>query len=142
MRRITFRGKRIDNAQWIYGDLVRFFNQTYIFNFSYKSKKTNLWCKETDFFMGGIENVIPKTVGQIINNIGEKIMYENDIIEYGLQAGRKESSFAIVKYNEIIGGFILVKNGKHCGSICQVREIVGNIHDATEEQKKEWKLKW
>jgi len=140
MERIIFRGKRIDNEQWIYGDLIRFFNQTYIFNFSYKSKKTNLWCKETNFCMGGIEQVDTGTIGQCISSFKNFIIYEGDIVKYGLQAGKKETSFAVVKYNKILCSFILIKNRKQCGNICQAIKVVGNFYDATKEQMKEWGL--
>ena len=45
-----FRGKRIDNREWVYGDLIRINGKTQIFDPNYSRNKTKI--------------VIPETVGQ------------------------------------------------------------------------------
>lgn len=51
MRKIKFRGKRVDNDEWVYGDLLRMHGVPYI----YPDPAPNGW---NDY------EVIPDTVGQ------------------------------------------------------------------------------
>jgi uncharacterized phage protein (TIGR01671 family) len=66
-RKILFRGKRIDNGEWVYGDLTQNPNVAIFENRGH--------CGEND--------VIPETVGQftgLIDKIG-KLVFEGDIVK-------------------------------------------------------------
>lgn len=69
MREIKFRGKRIDNNEWVYGYLFIIWDKHYI-----------LW-GTTNNVPNKIQ-VIPETVGQFVGrqDINNKDIYEGDII--------------------------------------------------------------
>lgn len=56
MRRILFRGKRVDNGKWVYGDLIKTKHGVYIINTSFMPAATIPVSLFTE--------VLPETVGQ------------------------------------------------------------------------------
>lgn len=74
MKRIVkFRGKRIDNGEWVHGDLVT--------NFEYGiSIMTNLHHVDGAEFNCDVFGVIPNSVGQLITVKDKVEYYESDIV--------------------------------------------------------------
>ena len=131
-RTIKFRGKRIDNGQWVYGDLVQYAHDILILPIN------TGWTHH---------KVIPETVGQftgLLDKNGREI-YEGDIF--------KEDNSGIVRsVFRVPGGLAFEDNPVSFGydhrvpvypysSIAEMQnvswlsqccEVIGNIHDNPE----------
>lgn len=117
MREIKFRGKRIDNDKWVYGDLIH----------CYGADAGRIFIKT----FTGLYEVDPTTVGEytgLKDNNGTEI-YEDDILldESGVYAvvGYLMGTFS-VDFGE---GFDLQYFNEGINEIC---DVVGNIHDNPE----------
>ena len=111
MREILFRGKRIDNDEWVYGDLVRIGNKSYITH-----------C------------VDPDTVGQYtgMTDKNDKKIFEGDILEISTNEYRE---IELVEYDteENSGYAFSYKAGMLLGDWDRhYINVIGNIHDNPE----------
>jgi len=122
MREILFRGKRIDNGEWVQGYAYQIWESVYI-----------LWG-----MTNGVPNmieVIPETVGQytgLTDKNGTKI-FEGDIVNVFTETTRY-----VVKFDEWRCGWYPFASGDGCGC-CETHthppnyaEVIGNIHDTPE----------
>ncbi|EJH0236472.1 hypothetical protein NCF98_001523 [Listeria monocytogenes] len=79
MREIEFRGKRIDNGEWVYGNLVQFEDSaTFIFPDERKGASTLTYAH---FIINNIHAIDEKTVGQYTErqDINNNKIFEKDI---------------------------------------------------------------
>lgn len=116
MRKILFRGKRVDTGEWIYGDLI------------YNIDAVKIREQEQ-----GIQRVaksyavIPKTVGQDIGSydITGKTIFEDDIVEYIVP----ENDIAVTKWTDVViyGDFFVCES-----EVGIAIRVIGNIHDNPE----------
>ena len=118
MREILFRGKRTNNGEWEFGDLLHD-------GFDYE---TAIWGKEYKL----VTEVDPSTVGQYtgLTDKNGKRIFEGDIVSY---KGRRYT----VLYYAPFAMWMLDDRTRHCGTngmYAQFREceVIGNIHDNPE----------
>lgn len=89
MRDILFRGKRVDNGEWVYGSLVH--------STKYYGETTDKWFilhgGEFDCDYYDAEEVLPKTIGQYTGMKDNEVLtklFESDIIDAN---GRKVGNY-------------------------------------------------
>ena len=123
MREILFRGKREDNGEWVYGNLI------------YR----RIW--ETDIcvirvFDSGFDNyeeydVIPETVGQytgLTDKNGNRI-FEGDICKHRSNYSGN-TVISVVTYTD--GHFLALVCENSGFELSEKLEVIGNIHDNPE----------
>lgn len=134
MREILFRGKRVDNGEWVEGDLLRSRGKCYIHEhidpFDYLG--------ELSGFIKMYE-VIPETVGQytgLTDKNGKKI-FEGDIVrnnKYGEDNDTYDYYSTIFSNGSFRAQYL--DNLKYTPKIYDIYfegyEVIGNIHDNPE----------
>lgn len=125
MREILFRGKRLDNSEWVHGYYV------YVPNHWHRQEHL-IQPVADDGRLATLRKVDPDTVGQFTGKFDKngKRIFEGDIC-------RVDSLNCKVEFKYSLWGFaILSKNvychpafDLHCGERC---EIIGNIYDNPE----------
>ena len=124
MREIKFRGKRVDNGEWVYGkSLIQ----------GEIKGRPFIQIEHSDFDEFRQYEVHPETVGQytgLKDKNGVEI-YEGDLIEV---CSNKNGLLEVVFINDYVGGWVLTHKSteKHLslGARNQTEiEVTGNIHD-------------
>ena len=125
MKEIKFRGKRLDNGEWIEGDLLRMNGHWFIF---------------PDPAPEGIDKyaVDPSTVGQYTGVKGKddgKEIYEGDIVDMEVFGEEDIYFHCPVLIIFIDGAFHIAEDEESVWApICNIciSEVIGNIHDNPE----------
>jgi uncharacterized phage protein (TIGR01671 family) len=130
MREIKFRGKRIDNGEWVYGGYV---HQTDLYGEVVDIHYIIDGTTTIDYDLGEIHQVIKETVGQFTglkdkNGVeiyeGDTLSdWENDILE--VKYDKTDGMFTIT-WDDIVSNFSIDDSKDF--------EVIGNIHDGVEDE--------
>lgn len=135
MDRYKFRGKRIDNGEWVYGNLIPCDEFSYINANEFYVRKRYDFRNDTHWCEGAFAEVDPKTVGQYtgLKDKDGREIYEGDILSCG--NGNVPSQILWVDDYGGWGVKNLVRNemhplDKHFKRF--IGTVIGNIHDNPE----------
>lgn len=126
MREILFRGKRLDNSEWVYGSFIQVEHEDGSFATAIFQKKD----------AGGDTEVSPATVGQYtgLNDKNGKRIFEGDIVDVKEDSGCYGFGGKLilpVEYQD--GGFSpFAIPGWECTANPEECVVIGNIHDNPE----------
>ncbi len=138
MDEILFRGKRIDNGDWVYGYLVELGKESFsdIERYGICNKAIPIFGRNV-FYNLKIDEVIPETVGQYtgLTDKNDTKIFDGDILEFS-------DRLVTVFWHKNIGcwdcdflKFTNKENGREDMSPCHWRyraKVIGNIHDNPE----------
>ena len=139
MREILFRGKRVDNGEWVCGDLVRHYENQRVFILTEQLAYTTTEYGISRIVSERYFEVIPGTAGQytgMVDRNGKKI-FEGDVVSAWSQGVHAKGKIA----QRIDGYWIMYPSYQenimwYLAPDADGRtdiEIIGNIHDEEEE---------
>jgi uncharacterized phage protein (TIGR01671 family) len=146
MREILFRGKRVDNGEWVYGFLVEALNCVTDKNETFIIEQDATYFTHGEFACA--VEVIPETVGQftgIKDKSGKKI-FEGDIVKVTIGLQGYQSTYDLVKaafsYKSVNCTVKYKLNDSRMAAFypfinpnIKEVEVVGNIYDNEEEKE-------
>ncbi|RTQ84701.1 hypothetical protein EKN14_00950 [Listeria monocytogenes] len=127
MRAIGFRGKRIDNREWLYGNLMQFEDSaTFIFADERKGASTLTYAH---FIINNMHAIDEKTIDQYT---GLKDKNGKKIFEGDVGWDEHNECYGVVKFEE--GKFLYVWENiaEDLWEVADGIEICGNIHENLE----------
>ena len=131
MREIKFRGKRADNGEWVYGDLMQFYNNGHRMN-------------SVTICSTQVDEVLTNTVGQFtgLHDKNGQEIYEGDIVKWTITQMRVTEDGGYEEYDsDEIDVIEWCNDALYVGEYCAVgfsyesedyAEVLGNIHDNPE----------
>lgn len=136
MEEIEFRGKRLDNGEWIYGDLCKgmggglcIMPKTFFGTVIFTDDEETEWNQEEDgLALGGWFSVDPKTVGQYLNlkdSQGNKV-WHGDLLDFEEREWGGKFTPEPIYMEDILGDWRLA------GSLSDLKEyrtVVGNVYE-------------
>lgn len=129
MREIKFRGKRLDNGEWVDGFIL------------FKQDKSEAVIAKLTDTESVCENVAPNTIGQFtgLHDKNGKEIYEGDIVLSKIKRARKYDERLVICFDDFEW------QGKNANGATtslsllveyHTIEVIGNIHDNPELLKK------
>lgn len=127
-REILFRGKRVDNGEWVEGDLLQF-QRGQVIHYDESGLRQSA-------------EVDPATVGQFsgFHDKNEKRAFTGDVVKHDDSnwgyGGKYDEEHDGYLYDEIPDLFTMIMEGDSDLWVGWIKygEIIGNIHDAQEAQ--------
>lgn len=131
MQVVEFRGKRLDNGEWVYGNLVSDGKRYFIIydnDITECTRYGERYIEASRYF-----EVDPETVGQYtgLRDKNSTKIYEGDIAKADIYG--KEFA-GLVQYSQGLGLYYLSGMARSDTElwICEEKEVIGNIHDSPE----------
>ncbi|HAO6228227.1 TPA: hypothetical protein IQB38_001661 [Listeria monocytogenes] len=124
MSEIEFRGKRIDNREWIYGNLMQFEDSaTFIFADERKGASTLTYAH---FIINNMHAIDEKTIGQYT---GLKDKNGKKIFEGDVGWDEHNECYGVVKFEDAKFLYLWENIAEDLWEVADVIEICGNIHE-------------
>jgi uncharacterized phage protein (TIGR01671 family) len=143
MREIVFRGKRVDNGEWVYGNLLHFEEAFATWQDIIVASDAALYTKgeeENDMGIetGGWYRVDPATVGQWterMSTTGKRIFDGDKVAYHRMLRGKRVDYVGVVSWDKHSICWRVKPNNTiflDNALLSMIDDVVGNIHDQPE----------